>query len=197
MEKAQRLTEEQGRLLDMLARNTLNAKFGREPNVDAGKKLRRQWAAPALQAPAGVFVTLKMDGRLRGCIGTLSGDEPLVQGVCTYAEHAALHDPRFAPLTAAELDRTTIEVSALTPPQPLAYTDVNDLLARLRPGVDGVILRKGISSATFLPQVWEQLPRPEDFLSQLCLKAGLAADEWRRGRLSIETYQVQYFEESA
>jgi len=193
MDNPQKLTKEQGRLLVTLARGTLNQLVGREPVADPGRTLPDD---PVLHTPGALFVTLKKHDRLRGCIGSLEGREPLAQGVRTYAEHAALHDPRFAPLSADELDQVTIEVSVLTPPQRLAYTDGKELLARLRPGVDGVIVRKGSASATFLPQVWEQLPRPEEFLSQLCLKAGLSADEWRRGRLDIAFYQVQAFKES-
>jgi len=141
-------------------------------------------------------VTLKIGGDLRGCIGTLTGREPLVEGVATHALNAAFHDPRFGPLTAEELNRVTIEVSVLGEPQPLRYEGAADLIAKLRPHVDGVILRKGYASATFLPQVWEQLPKPEAFLSHLCLKAGLSGDAWRKGQLEVQTYQVQYFEES-
>jgi AmmeMemoRadiSam system protein A len=88
-----------------------------------------------------------------------------------------------------------VEVSILTDPKPLAYGDSTDLLEKLRPGVDGVILRKGIYQATFLPQVWEQLPRKSDFLTHLCLKAGLDADAWRNEKLDVSTYQAQAFEE--
>ena len=104
-------------------------------------------------------------------------------------------DPRFARLNNQEFDKIDIEVSILTDPHPLEYRDSKDLISKLRPQVDGVILRKGSASATFLPQVWEQLPRPEKFLSQLCRKAGLPANEWQKGKLEILTYQVQYFEE--
>ena len=91
-----------------------------------------------------------------------------------------------------ELD---IEVSILTEPLPLAYRDSQDLIRKLRVNVDGVIIRKGHASATFLPQVWEQLPRPENFLNHLCMKAGLPADAWKHSELEVLTYQVQYFEE--
>ncbi len=104
--------------------------------------------------------------------------------------------PGSPPLKPAELDRVDIEVSILTEPYPLEYRDSKDLLAKLRVNVDGVILRKGSASATFLPQVWEQLPRPEEFLSHLCMKAGLSADTWRESHLEVLTYQVQYFEEA-
>jgi AmmeMemoRadiSam system protein A len=150
----------------------------------------------ALREPRACFVTLHTrDGELRGCTGTLTARRPLAHEVSYIAIQTAFHDPRFRPLTVEELDRVTIEVSVLTEPQPLNYEDAADLVAKLRPNVDGVILRKGYASATFLPQVWEQLPKPEAFLSHLCLKAGLSADAWRKGRLEVQTYQVQYFEE--
>jgi hypothetical protein len=191
--KPSTLTEEQGRVLLSVARDTLNEHFERP--AEATSKAGPEPGDPALQVPCGTFVTLKIGGDLRGCIGTLTGREPLVAGVRTHALNAAFHDPRFGPLTAEELGRVTIEVSVLTEPQPLAYDGAADLIAKLRPNVDGVILRKGYASATFLPQVWEQLPKPETFLSHLCLKAGLAADAWRKGQLEVQTYQVQYFEE--
>jgi AmmeMemoRadiSam system protein A len=191
--KSTPLNQEQGRVLLSVARDTLNEHFGRpaEENPKPGPQ-----DDPALQAPCGTFVTLKIGGDLRGCIGTLTGREPLVEGVRTHALNAAFHDPRFGPLTAEELGRVTIEVSVLTEPQALRYDGAADLIAKLRPHVDGVILRKGYASATFLPQVWEQLPKPEAFLSHLCLKAGLSGDAWRKGQLEVQTYQVQYFEES-
>ena len=111
------------------------------------------------------------------------------------ALNAAFHDPRFAPLSEQEFDRVRIEVSVLTAPRPLAFADGEDLVRKLRPKLDGVIVRKGYTSATFLPQVWEQLPRAEDFLSHLCLKAGLARDAWKHPGLEVSAYQVQYFEE--
>ena len=111
------------------------------------------------------------------------------------AINAAFRDPRFPPLSRDELNRIKIEVSILTNPRPLEYKDAQDLLAKLRPGIDGVIIKKGFHEATFLPQVWEQLPRKEDFLTHLCLKAGLDGDAWRRGDLEVSTYQVQAFEE--
>jgi len=186
------LTQEQGRVLLSVARTTLKEHFGRPTDKDPNAVPQTD---PALQVPSGTFVTLKIGGDLRGCIGTLTGREPLVEGVRTHALNAAFHDPRFQPLTAEELSRVTIEVSVLTEPQPLIYDGADDLIAKLRPNVDGVILRKGYASATFLPQVWEQLPKPEAFLTHLCLKAGLSADAWRKGQLEVQTYQVQYFEE--
>jgi AmmeMemoRadiSam system protein B/AmmeMemoRadiSam system protein A len=187
------LTESQGRLLIRLARQTIGQRLGQRPvsaDVSAEAAVEQ-----ALQRRSGTFVTLKIDNRLRGCIGSLIPSESIVEGVRRNALNAAFNDYRFSPLTAEELERVVIEVSILTPPAALAYRDADDLVGRLRPGVDGVILRKGGHSATFLPQVWEQLPRTEDFLGHLCLKAGLEADAWRRGDLAVETYQVVYFEE--
>ena len=140
-------------------------------------------------------MTLTINKQLRGCIGNLDSTDSIVDGIERNAINAAFRDPRFPPLKADELNRVDIEVSILTEPQPLEYRDSKDLLSKLRVNVDGVILRKGSASATFLPQVWEQLPQPETFLSHLCTKAGLPADTWRKGNLDILTYQVQCFEE--
>jgi AmmeMemoRadiSam system protein A len=147
------------------------------------------------QEHRGTFVTLTINKQLRGCIGNLESTESIMAGIKRNAVNAAFHDPRFAPLKADELNQVGIEISILTEPQPLEYRGSKDLLTKLRPHVDGVILRKGKASATFLPQVWEQLPKPEHFLSHLCRKAGLSADTWEKTQLEISTYQVQYFEE--
>jgi len=189
------LNDEQGQALVRLARRTLAARLvGKDPDLDAGQK-GELLSDPALQRSSGTFVTLKIGGQLRGCIGSLVGREPIVEGVRHHAVQAAFHDPRFKPLDRTELDEVDIEISVLTEPQPLSYIDTDDLLAKIRPHVDGVTIRKGFAQATFLPQVWDQLPHPEAFLSHLCMKAGLSADAWRRGDLQVETYQVQSFEE--
>lgn len=143
-----------------------------------------------------VFVTLTMDGKLRGCIGNLIAVGALWQGVRDNALNAAFHDHRFESLTAEELERVEIEVSVLSPPEPLSHSGGSDLVSKLRPGVDGVILRKDGRSATFLPQVWQQLSEPELFLDQLCAKAGLPQKSWSADDVSIETYQVESFSES-
>lgn len=190
-----RLSEAHGRALIRLARAALKEKLGQTAAADPAPGDAALLGDPVLQNNSGIFVTLTIGKCLRGCIGSLEGREPLVAGVRTYALHAAFNDPRFTPLTAQELETIKIEVSVLTPPRPLSYADAEELKAKVRPRVDGVTIRKGDCSATFLPQVWEQLPDTENFLDQLCLKAGLPADTWRSGRLSVETYQVQYFEE--
>ena len=153
-----------------------------------------------LDAPGASFVTLTSGrapgGALRGCIGSLEARRPLRADVEANAVAAALHDPRFAPLTARELDDTVVEVSVLSAPAALPAADEAELLARLRPGVDGVVLSACGRRATFLPQVWEQLPDPADFLARLRRKAGLPADYWGRD-VVVETYTVTAWQEAA
>jgi hypothetical protein len=193
---SQLLAPEKGQELVKLARSTLMEKFGLPLLPAEADRMRSTLSDALLQTRCGTFVTLKHHGRLRGCIGNLSASDPLAEGVRRNAINAAFHDPRFSPLTEKELSQVEIEVSVLTEPQPLAFSDPEDLLRKLRPNVDGVIIRQGHASATFLPQVWDQLPKKEDFLGQLCLKAGLPRDAWKRGKLEVSTYQVQYFEEA-
>jgi AmmeMemoRadiSam system protein A len=135
------------------------------------------------------------NGELRGCIGSLTAVEPLIESVKRNAINAAFHDHRFPPLGTEEVDEVEVEVSILTDPQPLEYSDPEDLVKKLQPGEDGVIIHKGAARATFLPQVWDQLPEHEEFLSHLCMKAGLPAEAWQTATLDVLTYQVQYFEE--
>lgn len=189
------LTQEQGRKLVELARVTLMERFNRNLPEGQAEGLETALADEAFQVHSGTFVTLKIGGQLRGCIGSLVGREPVSEGVRSNAINAAFHDPRFSRLTNKELDRISIEVSVLTTPQPLEYSDAEDLIAKLRPGIDGVTIRQGLAGSTFLPQVWDQLPDPDKFLSHLCMKAGLPAEAWQHGNLEVETYQVQYFGE--
>lgn len=189
------LTQSQGHTLVALARQTLLARFNRKIPQETKAQLEARLQDDTFQTQCGVFVTLKIGGQLRGCIGSLVGREPLADGVRANALNAAFNDPRFSPLTEAELDRVSIEVSVLTESQPLAYESATDLISKLRPKIDGVTVRQGFASATFLPQVWEQLPDAKAFLSHLCVKAGMPGNAWRQGDLEVETYQVQYFEE--
>ncbi len=124
------------------------------------------------------FVTLKLRGELRGCIGSLVATLPLVADVARSAWRAAYRDPRFPPVSDSERDGLEIHVSVLGPAEPLSFASEAELLAMLRPGVDGVILREGAATATFLPDVWKSLADPRDFLAQLKRKAGLSADHW-------------------
>ncbi len=150
---------------------------------------------PRLSQPGATFVTLTLEGRLRGCIGTLEARQPLIEDVREHAVSAALQDYRFPPVRLAEVDRLRIEISRLTPPQPLDYDSPLDLLRQLRPGIDGVVIRDEGRRATFLPQVWQSLPDPEDFLDQLCLKMGAPRKLWRLKKLSVQIYQVEEFHE--
>lgn len=148
-----------------------------------------------LEKKRGVFVTLHKKGTLRGCIGNIEPIKTLEQGVRENAVSSAFKDSRFAPLTLEELTLIDIEISILTQPKRLVYKDTKELLSSFAPGVDGVILEKDHHRATFLPQVWDQLPEPEGFLTQLCMKAGLSGNAWEKSGLSVHTYQVQSFGE--
>lgn len=185
-------SQKQGQDLIKLARLTIMDRLGVKVDTTA---LAKDLAKPCFQKRCGSFVTLKKGGRLRGCIGNLSPKFTVREGIKRNSIDAAFHDPRFPPLKPDELENIKISVSILTQPQPLEYTKSADLLAKLRAHEDGVIIRKATAGATFLPQVWEQLPTPEKFLTHLCLKAGLPSDAWQKSRLEVWTYQVQYFEE--
>ena len=186
------LTEE-GKHLLFVARKTIQEAL-------LEKNAKEPSPSPSLESPKylerrGTFVTLTLDGALRGCIGHIIPQESLIEGVRVNAVNAALHDPRFRPVSSNELPRIKIEVSILTAPEPLAFSDANDLAMKLRPGIDGVIIKKNFRQATFLPQVWEQLHDKNTFLRQLCLKAGLDGDAWRKESIDVYIYQVQAFEE--
>ena len=150
----------------------------------------------SIRKPGASFVTLTINRELRGCIGALEAYQPLAEDVREHAVGAALQDYRFPPVSEDELKDLEIEISRLTPPQPLRYKTPEELLERLRPGVDGVILRDGLHRATFLPQVWEKLPDPPDFLSHLCAKMGASPNTWRYRPLQVYTYQVEEFHET-
>lgn len=150
----------------------------------------------ALRQNGASFVTLTKSGQLRGCIGALEAFQPLAEDAQEHAIAAALNDYRFDPVCPAELDQIKIEISRLTAPQPLHYQTSAELLAKLRPGIDGVTLRDSSGRrATFLPQVWRQLPEKEQFLAHLCQKMGASSDAWRGGQLTVYTYQVEEFHE--
>jgi AmmeMemoRadiSam system protein A len=188
-------SEEQGQILIRLARHVIAKKLGLAVDSEHTAQLAAALQDPAFDKHLGVFVTLHINGRLRGCIGSLTGFRSVREGVIYNADNAAFQDHRFQPLSKEEFDKIDIEISILSEPAPLPYHSASDLVKRLRPHVDGVILKKDYAGATFLPQVWEQLPRPEDFLGRLCIKAGLHPEAWRTGEVLVETYQVQYFKE--
>lgn len=151
--------------------------------------------SPSLLEPGCAFVTLTRDGALRGCIGGLEARQALAADVWEHAYGAAREDPRFEPVRPEELQGLDIEISRLTPPSRLTVPP-EQRLAALRPGVDGVILRRGRARATFLPQVWDKVPDPLQFLEMLCEKAGLPRSAWRQGDVEMLVYQVEHFEEA-
>ncbi len=157
--------------------------------------IERSGLSPLLVAEGAAFVTLTISGDLRGCIGALEPYQPLVDDVQEHAIAAALDDYRFAPVQAYELKTIRIEISRLTTPIPLEYDSPQDLPGLLHPNIDGVILREGRHRATFLPQVWEKIPNPNAFLSQLCLKMGAPGNYWTKTHLDVSTYQVEEFHE--
>lgn len=149
---------------------------------------------PALRAHRASFVTLHRDGDLRGCIGHLEPVTALARDVADNAHAAAFRDPRFSPLRADELGQVHIEISVLTPPEPIDCDSEQALLAALVPGRDGILLAEGGCRGTFLPSVWEQLPGPELFLRHLKQKAGLAQDYWS-ARIQTWRYRTESFGE--
>ncbi|MBI5826086.1 MAG: AmmeMemoRadiSam system protein A [Chloroflexi bacterium] len=155
-----------------------------------------QSLTPLLREDGATFVTLTINENLRGCIGTLEAYQPLAEDVREHAIAAALQDPRFPPVGDAELNRIRLEVSRLTAPRPLEYSTSEDLLKRLNPHVDGVILKDNFRRATFLPQVWEKIPDPAEFLSHLCQKMGARSNLWQEARLEVHVYQVEEFHEA-
>lgn len=188
-------------LLDPSERETL-LKLARQAIVDAvnkrpARKLDLSAFPERLQQPGVTFVTLTRRGELRGCIGALTVSQPLVLDVQEHAAAAALQDYRFPPVEPGELDQIAIEISRLTAPQRLEYQQPQELLEKLRPHIDGVILQDGIRRATFLPQVWEKIPDAAEFLSHLCYKMGVDPDLWRRRKLDVQIYQVEEFHEGS
>lgn len=187
------LSPEDQRFLLRLARETIRrAAEGRKlPEVDP------QSLSPELRQERACFVTLHCGGELRGCIGHLMPSAPLYRAVMENARNAATRDFRFPPVQPEEVDRLTVEISVLWPAEKLPRRpgDEIELLNRLRPGVDGVMIRLGGRRATFLPQVWEAVPDKVAFLERLCQKAGLPVDAWRDPGVEIKVYEVTAFED--
>lgn len=149
---------------------------------------------PWLHEAGASFVTLTQHQRLRGCIGTLEAHRSLLQDVRSNACAAAFHDPRFSAMTADELEITEIEISLLSPAEPVQFSGEGDALAQLRPGIDGIIFEFGRYRSTFLPQVWEQLPGAEVFMAHLKRKAGLHPDFWHEA-VRLRRYTVTKWKE--
>jgi AmmeMemoRadiSam system protein B/AmmeMemoRadiSam system protein A len=176
-----------GQALLVRARNAIAARLKQPTQAETDH--------PALARPGATFVTLTQNGELRGCIGSLEAHRVLDQDVRANAVAAAFSDPRFPPLTLAELPHTRVEVSLLTAPQPMSFSSEADALRQLRPHVDGVIFIAGQRRSTFLPQVWEQLPEPRLFMAHLKQKAGLPADWWS-SEVELQRYEVQKWKEA-
>ena len=180
---------ELGLALLKIARQAIGKELGVACDVPAAAL-----ALPELQQPGATFVTLTLDGELRGCIGTLQAHRPLIDDVRANALAAAFLDSRFQPLTRDEFDAVRVEVSLLAAPQPMSFAGEADALAQLRPNIDGVILESGLHRATFLPQVWESLPDPHQFMAHLKRKAGLPADYWSAD-IQLSRYEVTKWKE--
>ena len=178
-------------LLD-LARKTVQeaATTGQLPEASA------DGLAPKFTAAKGCFVTLTKRGELRGCIGYILPQGSLYRAVIENARNAAIRDPRFPAVRPGEVSQLEIEISVLTKPLPLFFSSPEDLLHQLQPGVDGVVLQIGNRSATYLPQVWEQIPGKVDFLNNLAEKAGCESSAWRESGVSVLIYHVESFKES-
>lgn len=180
---------ERGRLLLRLARESVAEALGQGAGHSAGP-----YEEPWLRDPGASFVTLRRQGDLRGCVGSVRAYRPLFEDVWSNARAAAFRDTRFRPVESWELPEISAEVSLLSAPEPLAFSSEEDALHLLRPGVDGVIFEYEEHRSTFLPQVWEQLPDPRDFLDQLRIKAGLRRDFWAPG-VRLQRYGVLKWEE--
>lgn len=161
--------------------------------LQTGHPLQKLGPVPSkLMLPGASFVTLESNGDLRGCIGSLQAHQPLAEDVVHNAYSAAFQDSRFKPLQADELAGLSLQVSVLTEPTELLFRDEADLLQQLVPGEDGIILEDGYHRATFLPQVWDQLPQPDLFMTHLKNKAGLPSNYWSED-IRIQRYHVEKF----
>ena len=186
-----KLDKEEKKILLELARKSLeSAVKGESPpaleDFPLTARLRQEGAS---------FVTLMVHGNLRGCIGALEPYQSLAEDVREHAAAAALEDYRFPKVQQQELKAIEIEISRLTIPTPLEYGNADELLEKIKPGIDGVVLRDAFRRATFLPQVWEKIPETADFLANLCMKMGNPPDAWRTRHLNVMIYHVEEFSE--
>lgn len=180
------LDTERGKILLQIARAAISCALNIPKTADE--------SAPWLAEQGACFITLTQHGELRGCIGSLLAHRPLLDDIKNNAVSAALRDPRFMPLSAAELDITKVEISLLSPPEEMSFRNEADALAQLHPHVDGVIFQCGSYRSTFLPQVWEQLPQPREFMAHLKHKAGLPVDFWSP-EVKLSRYTVEKWKE--
>lgn len=176
--------ERRGRMLVAIAREAIEA--------PPDRAIPARWPEPWLEERAATFVTLRLAGELRGCIGTLEARRALGEDVHENARAAAYRDPRFPPVSLAEVRELEVEISLLTKPQHFVAASEHEAVAALQPGIDGLVLEYEGRRATFLPQVWEGLPDPLDFLCHLRMKADLPANFWHP-RLKLARYTVEKF----
>lgn len=179
-------------ILLQIAKSAILSRFEGENILDKDLLLKE---FPFLQEKRAVFVTLNYNQQLRGCIGSITPYRSLLEDVIHNAISAAFSDPRFAPLSSRELDNLTLEVSVLSQPKILEYSDYEDLLKKVRPFVDGLILHHGAYQGTFLPQVWEQLPHAEQFLQHLSMKAGANPSIYAQ-HPTIYRYEVEHIKDN-
>jgi len=187
----QLLSESDRKFLLSLARRSIENYANGEPAPPVELKGLSQ----RLRDQGASFVTLTCHGYLRGCIGTLEPYQSLTEDVREHAIAAASQDYRFPPVQTNEIKDIKIEISCLTRPEPLEYKNPDELLSKLRPNIDGVVIQDGMRRATFLPQVWEKIPDPQEFLEELCMKMGCRPDLWRKKKMDVFTYQVEEFHE--
>jgi AmmeMemoRadiSam system protein A len=174
-----------------IAKSSILAQFDSSYKVDKGKLLEK---FPYLAENGAAFVTLHYDKSLRGCIGSIIAHQSLLDNIIANARSAAFRDPRFVPLLENEFPHLTLEVSVLTQPEPLEYENYADLLKKVTPKVDGLILKHGAYQGTFLPQVWEELATPQEFLEHLSYKAGANPSIYEQHPI-IYRYRVDAIEE--
>jgi AmmeMemoRadiSam system protein A len=184
------LNDEDRNALLIVARSAIKAELYNDSKVERPANLTGN-----LQENRGCFVSLHQNDMLRGCIGTIEPTEPLVTNVEKNACNSAFRDPRFSPLGKEEFSTVAIEISVLTIPTELSFSGGDDLKSKLIPGVHGVILSREWQTATFLPQVWEQLPDVEIFLEHLCQKAGMDKHCWQDTATNVRIYEAEYFSE--
>lgn len=185
------LSKEQRTALLRIARQEIESRLD---IMSKGAGTKQPLTPKGLDFKAGAFVTLTINGELRGCIGHIEPVKSLTECVKENAVNAAFEDPRFLPLQRPELLQVRIEISVLSVPKKLSFQTPDDILKRLHQGTDGVILDFGHGlRSTFLPQVWEQIPDKQDFLSHLSRKAGMPSDAWKKA--DVYTYTVEAFEE--
>jgi AmmeMemoRadiSam system protein A len=184
------LTPSDQAFLLSMARHEIVAKLKNEADLQRPDSL-----SPAIFENRGCFVTLHQNEELRGCIGTIEPEQSLMDNVSKNAANAAFRDPRFSPVAIKELASINIEISVLSLPKELTFKDGGDLKRQLKPGIHGVILSRNWHRSTFLPQVWEQLPEKELFLSHLCQKGGMGGDCWKSTETKVEVYTASYFSE--